>query len=61
MSRSGRESLRYVREWSVGLSLCPGVVERTFRMSGVVKRTSRMSGSAREALSDVQEWSEGPP
>ena len=28
---------------------------------GVVARPSRMSGSSREALPDVQVWSDGPP
>ena len=44
---------------------CPGLVVKPFRMS---RKPSRMSGSVRkalpdiqEALSDVREWSGGPP
>ena len=64
-----------VREWSGGLSGCPGVFERPSRMSGnirkwsggpqrcpgVFERPSRLSGSCRDALPDVREWSGDPP
>ena len=46
MSRSGREAIQDVQEWSGGPPGCPGV--------GV--RPSWMSGSGREALLDVREW-----
>ena len=54
MSGSGRDSLPDVREWSGGLSGCPGVVGRPTRM---FERPSRVSESSREALRDVWEWS----
>ena len=61
MSGSGRKNLPEVR-------VCPGVVERPFRMSGRVRVWSggipefpEVSGSGREALQDVQEWLGGPP
>ena len=50
MSRSGREALPDVREWSVGHTGCPGVIGRP----------SQMSGSGREAILDVREWLKGP-
>ena len=60
MSGSDQKALPDVREWSVGLRGCPGVVGRQSRMSGdpsacpgVVRGPSRMSGSGREALPEV--------
>ena len=50
MTRSGRETLPYVCEWSGGLPRCPGVVGSS----------SRMSGSGRKALPVVREWSGDP-
>ena len=49
MSKSGRETLPDVREWSGGPPKCPGVVGSPFRMSGVVGRPSQMFGSCWEA------------
>ena len=58
MSRFGWEALQDVRE----------CLEVPLRCSGVNGRPSRMSGSGREAfpdiwedLSNIWEWSEGPP
>ena len=34
MSRSGREVISDVQEWSGGPPKCPGVVGRNFRLSG---------------------------
>ena len=49
ISRSGRETLLDLWEWSGGPLGC----------LGVVGRPSRMSGTGREVLSDVWEWSGG--
>ena len=51
MSVSGRETLQDVREWTGGPPGCPGVVERT----------SRMSGSGGVDLPDVRKLSEDLP
>ena len=51
MSRSGRETLSDVREWSGVSPGCPGVVGRP----------SGKFGSGQETLPEVREWSEGPP
>ena len=51
MSKSGREALPNVREWSGGPPECPGMIGRP----------SLMSGSGRESLPNVLEWSGGPP
>ena len=40
---------------------CPGVVERLSRMSRSGRRPSQLPGSGLEILSDVREWSGGPP
>ena len=68
MSRSGREALPNVREWSDGPPACPGVVGKPSRMSwrhsqmsGVVGRPSPMFGCGREVLLDVREYSTCPP
>ena len=60
MSRSGREAISDVREWSEMTPGCPGEVVRPSRCLGVVGSPSQMSGCGREALPDVQEWSGGP-
>ena len=51
MSRSGREVIPDVREWSGGPARCPGVVGGP----------TRMSGSGREARPDVQEGGKAFP
>ena len=75
MCGSGREFLSNVLEGLGGPPGCRGVVESPSRMSENgrdafpdVREACRMSGSDREsltyvmeALSDVQEWSGGPP
>ena len=71
ISVSGRLALPDVWEWLLGppgcpgvvgsSSGCPGVVGSPSGYPGVVVWLSRMSGSGREALSDVLEWSGGPP
>ena len=72
MSKSGRNSLLDVREWTGGPLECPGVVGRPSQMSGndrdalpgclaVVRRPSRMSESGWVDFPDFQEWSEDPP
>ena len=58
MSRSSRETLLNVREWSVGLLGSPGVVRSPSRMA---VSPFRISGSGPEALPDVQLWSEALP
>ena len=50
MSRSGRDALPDVREWSGRPPGCPEVVGTP----------SWMSGNGRVALKDLREWSEGP-
>ena len=65
MSRSSREALPDVREWSgrpqgclvvIGrLSGMSGMVGRSSGMFGSVGRPSRMSRSSRETLLDVRE------
>ena len=71
MSGSGREVLPDVQVCSRGSPRSPGVVGTPSQMYGsgwetlpdirVVEWPSRMSGSCREALTDVREWSGGPP
>ena len=51
MSRSGREAVPDVREWS----------KDYFECLRVVKRPSRMFGSGRKTLPDVRGWSGDPP
>ena len=51
MSRSGREALPNVREWSGGPPGCPGLVGRP----------NWMSVSGLEANAEVWEWSGGHP
>ena len=61
MSRSGREALPDVQEWS-GVPLgCPGVIGRPSGFMGVVRRLSWIYGSGLQALGDLREWSVGPP
>ena len=69
MSRSFREALPYVREWTTGPSGCPFVVGsllgcsvvdgRPYRMSGTPSKMSgtpsRMSGSGQETLPELRE------
>ena len=58
ISRSGRESLSDVWEFLEGCHGNPGVVGMPSRMSRCVRKAHP---DAREALSDVQEWSRVPP
>ena len=51
MSRTGREIIPEVWEWSVGRSTVPGGVGRP----------SRRSGTGWETLSEVQNWLGDPP
>ena len=60
MSRSGREAILDVWEWSGGLPGCPGAFKSPHGYLGVVERLSQMSGSGWDAFSDVRELSEGP-
>ena len=61
MSRSGREAILDVREWSGCLPGCPGAFRRPHGYPRVVERPSQMSGSGCESLLDVWQWSGGPP
>ena len=69
MSRSGREALADVREWSGGMPDVkewsggppgfPKVVGRTFRMFESGGKPIQISRSGREVLSDIPKWSGG--
>ena len=56
MSRSGRETLPDVREWSGGPPECPRLVGRPSQMSGSGRYACRMFGSCRKAIPNVREW-----
>ena len=58
MSKSDREALPHVREWSDSTPGCPGVVGRLSRMTGSGWETF---SNIRDALMDIREWSEGSP
>ena len=71
MSESGQEVIPHFREWSVGPPGGQAVVGSSSRIrewsgdphgcQAGLGRPSQMSGSCREALTDVKEWSGGPP
>ena len=61
MSRSGRETILDVREWSEVLPDVRGGVRKPPWCLGVVGSPSRMSGSGQEAFPDVRGWFGGPP
>ena len=58
MSRSGREAVPNVREWSGCYPKCPGMVGRPSRMSG---SGQEILLNVQKALLDIQEWWIGPP
>ena len=57
MSRSGREAITDVREWSGRPQGFAGVVRGPPGYLGVVGRPSRISGSGRNALPEVLQGS----
>ena len=57
MSRSGRETLLDVREWSKNPHGSQGVVWRPSRMSGSGRKAYRMSGIGQKAIPNVWELS----
>ena len=65
MSRSSRETLPDVREWSRGPPRCPGVVRRPSRKFGrpfqKFERPAQRSGNGRDTLPNVPERWEALP
>ena len=68
MSRSGREALPNVQEWSEvtrgsreALSNVREWSGGLPRYAGVFGRPFQMFGNSLEAILDVREWSNGPP
>ena len=65
MSKSGRETLHDVREWSECPPGCPGVIRRAYRMFGSGRESLpdvwKDLPDVRRDLPDVREWLGGPP